>query len=170
MIPSRTSEAPAAIDTLMNSVFNPAPHHIYADGTPRVSGVPTKREARYLMWLEHLNSRKAYKLDTFKDFPEDDQDPTVVERPNAPALDRYPKDPYATTFKATVHMPDGTTEQWGPKQLFEAKAIHSLKNYMLPWDTRYGAEMHYDPATQRIYTKQGPNFRHGAYQEWLQHY
>lgn len=55
-------------------------------------------------------------------------------------------------------MPDGTTERWGRKRLRETGGM--LGN-SLPWDTRYGAEL--DPVSNRIFTVQGPNFRHGAY-------
>lgn len=132
-------------------------------------GVPTRGQARLMFWLEKCKSegylvkeKKGHEADN-----DDDAEP-VVRVSRGIERDNYPADPYRTQpLKVSVHMPDGSVERWGPTRL---RAAGGMVGNSLPWDMRYGAQMHYDPATGRIYTVDGPNFRHDAYNEWAQSY
>jgi hypothetical protein len=115
-----------------------------------------------LSWLEKCKS-KGYVVEEIR-MGDADDDPIV----NDSGHYKYPIDPYRTPpFKASVHMPDGTIEQWGRKRLRETGGMIGNS---LPWDTRYGADLHYNESTGRIVTVEGPRFRRDAYDQWARHY
>ena len=125
---------------------------------PEGTGVPSRGQARLMFWLEKCKS-EGYLVDQRTGHYIDDAEPVVRA-----SRDAYPADPYRTPpFKASVHMPDGSIERWGPNRL---RAAGGMIGNSLPWDTRYGAQMHYNPATGRIHTVEGPNFRHDADNAW----
>jgi hypothetical protein len=145
----------AAINELVRIVMNDPPNE-------REPGIPTRSEAILLFWLERCKSK--HYVD--KPLP-DTADSALVVRQTASGreVDNYPSNPYtAPPFHMTVHMPDGSTEQWGPKRLRETGGM--IRN-SLPYDTRFGAELHYDPSQNKIYTVHGPNFNHAAYNDFL---
>ena len=143
----------AAIDELV---------HIVMDNEP---GVPTRGEANLMFWLERCKTKH------YVDKPLPPPDPEFIVRQTASGreIDNYPSKPYiAAPYQATVHMPDGTTERWGPKRLKETGAM--LPNGSMPHDyTHFNAQLHYDPASNRVHTVHGPGFDHVAHREWLQH-
>ena len=135
---------------------------------PTGSGIPTRAQALRLFWLEKCKT-KDYAVDEAAGDVSDDDAPVVDTTRGGRERDRYPQDPYhAAPFTATVHMPGGVTERWGPKRLRETEG--GMIGNSLPWDTHYGAEMHYDPRRNRIFTVEGPNFRREAYEHWSQHH
>jgi hypothetical protein len=153
----------ATIEELVNVVMS-------SEGT----GVPSRGQARLMFWLEKCKS-EGYLVQEKKhgvgpDADADDAEPVVRASHSSHSIDRdnYPADPYRTPpFKASVHMPNGSIERWGPTRL---RAAGGMIGNSLPWDTRYGAQMHYNPATGRIHTVEGPGFRRDAYDAWAQSY
>ena len=127
----------------------------------RPDSVPTYAEARLLFWLEKSKSQ-GYAPERVG--AQDDDDRLVGEH--------YPKDPYrAPTFTATVHLPDGTTENWKPARLRAAGLLHEGgKGHHLPWDAHYGAELHIDPAGKGYTVHNPATFRQSAYQQWSDHH
>jgi hypothetical protein len=129
---------------------------------PVGSGIPSRGQAMILSWLEKCKS-KGYVVEEIR-MGDADDDPIV----NDSGHYKYPVDPYRTPhFKASVHMPDGTIEQWGRKRLRETGGMIGKS---LPWDTRYGADLHYNASTGRIVTVEGPRFRRDEYENWARHY
>ena len=127
---------------------------------PMGSCIPSHDQAMLLFWLEKCKSQ-GYVVDE----KHAANGELIVSKSGRY---HYPKDPYRTPpFKATVHMPDGTIERWGPKRLREAGGMIGDS---LPWATQYGAELHYNASTGRIETVNGPNFRRDAYDAWARSY
>ena len=121
--------------------------------------VPTYAEARLMFWIEKCKSQGCAP-ERAKPQPDDD---SYVGK-------RYPADPYrAPTFSARVHLPDGTTQRWGPKKLREAGLLSgSHGRYSLPWSVNYGAELHVDADGKGYEVENPATFNKTAYDEWAQ--
>ena len=134
----------------------------------REPGIPTRGEAMLLFWLEKCKSNEFME----RSLPDTTDESLIVRRSTTTGreTDSYPANPYLTPpFKAPVYMPDGRMEMWGPKKLRETGAMVSSKGEM-PYDMRFGAELHYNPATNRVNSRPGPNWDQQAWLDFCRRY